>query len=128
MNRALTINYEIADLQKQFNERINALLSEQRAWLEQDGNDLKLPKQQESISLETIVSSIYEAYPETRGFNSKRLLAYIKDFAMQQNIAINVKESRIRQLEAWRKRHVDRESGNTRYGYNLDTYSEKYCD
>ena len=135
MNRALAINHEIVDLQKQkdvflrkWQERMDSLLAEQRVWLNEEGNDLKPAKTQKPICLEKIVSSIYEACPETRGFNSPRLLAYIKDFARRQGIAIDVCDSRIRHLKAWKERRVDRESGNTRYGYNPDNFSDKYCD
>ena len=82
-------------------------------------NGLRPPKQQKPIDYESIVSSIYEAYPETKGYNSKRLLAYIKDFGRQQNIVIEISDSRIRKLQAWKKQAVHRKSGNTRYGYDF---------
>ena len=125
MNRSLAINFEIAVLQ----ERINVLLAEQRAILEQEWkqperadkakrNSLKLPKPQNPIDYEKIVSSIYEAFPETRGYNSKRLLAYIRDFGRQQNIVIDISDSRIRKLRVWKEQAPHRKSGNIRYGYN----------
>ena len=89
-------------------------------------HDLKPPKSQKSVDYEIIVSSIYEAYPETKGYNSKRLLAYIKDFGRQQNIAIDISDSRLRQLKTWKEQAPHRKSGNLRYGYDLENVPDKY--
>jgi len=87
-------------------------------------NDLKPPKTQTPIDYETIVSSIYEAYPETKGYTSKRLLAYIKDFGRQQGIVVAITAGRIRKLQAWKEQASQRKSGNTRFGYNLDDFPD----
>ena len=89
------------------------------------GSHLTPPKPQKPIDYESIVSSIYEAYPETKGYNSKRLLAYIKDFARQQNIVINITDGRIRKLQAWKEQASHRKSGSTRYGYDLENVPDK---
>ena len=82
-------------------------------------NSLKPPKPHKPIDFETIVSSIYEARPETKGYDSERLLAYIKDFGRKQGIVIDITAGRIRKLQAWKDQAPHRKSGSIRYGYDL---------
>jgi len=83
-------------------------------------SNLKLPKSGNPIDYEKIVSAIYTEFPETKVFSSQRLLLYLKDFGRQQGIEIDITDSRIRQLKAWKEQAPHRESGSLRYGYNLD--------
>ena len=79
---------------------------------------LKPPKPK--INLETVIAGIYETRPETKTWDSARLLAYLKDWAREHGVTINVTHSRIRQLKIWESNRIHRESGKIRYGYNSE--------
>ena len=89
-------------------------------------NSKKINKPQGTkINYEEIVSAIYEQYPETKTYDSERLLAYLKDYGRKQHITIDITSSRIRKLTAWKKQRVHRQRGNVRYGYDLKNIPDK---
>jgi len=90
------------------------------------GQTLKPPKPK--INLETVIAGIYETRPETKTWGSVRLLAYLKDWAREQGVTIDVTDSRIRQLKIWEANRIHRESGKTRFGYNSDDFAEDEAD
>ena len=74
---------------------------------------LTVPTQK--IDLDKVVRGIFDQYPETKTYNSARLLRYLKDFAREQGIEIKITEGRIRQLSVWRENSIHRMSGKTQY-------------
>jgi hypothetical protein len=135
MNREIAISHsDLAALLEIQAERRRLDVRESEIWAryqnmqstQKSGYVLKPPKSQKPIDFETIVSSIYETYPETKGYSSKRLLAYIKDFGRQQGIVINITAGRIRKLQAWKDQALHRKSGSIRYGYNLENIPDNY--
>ena len=90
------------------------------------GQTLKPPKPK--INLEAVIAGIFETRPETKTWDSVRLLAYLKDWARKQGVTIDVTDSRIRQLKIWEANRIHRESGKTRFGYNSDDLAEAEAD
>jgi len=79
------------------------------------------------IDYEKIIAGIYDSRPETKAYNSAQLLAYLKNWARDQGVEIDITASRIRQLESWKANRMHRESGSTRFGYDPDDF-EAECD
>jgi len=76
-------------------------------------------KRGKTIDLDAVVRGIFERYPETKMFDSTRLLLYLQDFARKQGIGIAVTAARIRQLPVWKENWVHRESGKTQNWENM---------
>jgi cell pole-organizing protein PopZ len=71
-----------------------------------------------TMEWERLIAGIYNARPETRAYNSPRLLACLKDYAREEGVEIDISTSRIRHLKIWKDNSIHRESGSTRFGYN----------
>ena len=86
---------------------------------------LSLNSLRPKIDYEQIIAGIYEKHPETRPYNSKRLLRYLKIWAMEQGVTITITDSRIRHLKVWKEHRAYRKSGKTQYGYNSGDLAEE---
>ena len=79
-------------------------------------------------NFDAVIRAMFEQCPETKAFNSERLLLYLRGFAKKQDIEITITSGRLRQLAVWKENKVHRESGKTQYRENMDDIADESAE